>query len=117
MKTKTLKKGNKMEKIKITEEQVLEALSNCFDPEIPMVNVVDLGLIYDIKISDDNEVFVKMTLTAVGCPASGPMAYDAQQKILAIEGVKDAHVEIVWEPQWTPAMMTEEAKLMLGIPV
>ncbi|MGA9120084.1 MAG: metal-sulfur cluster assembly factor [Bacteroidota bacterium] len=97
----------------ITEEQVYTALRNCYDPEIP-VNVVELGLIYDVKIIDD-WVGVKMTLTTPGCGMSGMISRSIRDQLLAIPGVKDADVRIVWDPAWTPAMMTEDARKRLGV--
>lgn len=97
----------------ISEEQVYAALKTCYDPEIP-VNVVDLGLIYDIKIIDD-WVGVKMTLTTPGCGMGNYIANNIREKMLDLPGVREADVRIVWEPQWTPAMMSDEARKMLGI--
>ena len=97
----------------VTKEQVFEALQECYDPEIP-VNIVDLGLIYDIEVSD-TKVAVKMTLTAPGCGMGGMIAADAQQKILALDGVDEATVDLVWDPPWNPSMISEEAKQRLGI--
>ena len=97
----------------ITKEQVYEALHECFDPEIP-VNIVDLGLVYDVEVTDD-KVAVKMTLTAPGCGMGGMIAADAKEKIMAIEGVSDATVDLVWEPAWNASMIAEEAKQRLGI--
>jgi len=94
------------EKIAVSESQVIEALKQCYDPEIP-VNLVDLGLIYDIKIIDD-WVGVKMTLTSPGCGMSG--------LISQVPGVKEADVRIVWDPVWSPTRMTPEAKKKLGMP-
>lgn len=96
----------------VTKEQVLEALKNCYDPEIP-VNIVDLGLIYDLKV-DGGSVYVKMTLTAPGCPAHVFLKEQVEQEILRIPGVERAEVEIVWDPPWTPERMSEEAKRQLG---
>ncbi|MCX7872480.1 MAG: putative Fe-S cluster assembly protein SufT [Verrucomicrobiae bacterium] len=100
------------------ETKVWDALKNCYDPEIP-VNIVDLGLIYDCKIERLPEcayqVNIKMTLTAPGC-AMGPMiAQDVQNKIIAIEGVEEANVELVWDPPWSQDMMSEAARLQLGL--
>jgi metal-sulfur cluster biosynthetic enzyme len=92
----------------VTEETVYQALRECYDPEIP-VNLVDLGLIYDVKIID-NWVGVKMTLTSPGCGMSGMIAQSVRNRVLKIEGVKEADVRIVWEPQWNPSMMKEEAR-------
>ncbi len=97
----------------VTKEQVYEALQECYDPEIP-VNIVDLGLVYDVEINDD-KVAVKMTLTAPGCGMGQMIAADATEKILALDGVDDANVELVWEPPWNPSMISEEAKQKLGI--
>jgi metal-sulfur cluster biosynthetic enzyme len=96
----------------VTEEQIYAALRDCYDPEIP-VNVVDLGLIYDVKIIDD-WVGVKMTLTTPGCGMSGMIAQSVRNRVLALEGVKEADVRIVWEPAWTPERMSAEARKRLG---
>ncbi|MCI0748217.1 MAG: putative Fe-S cluster assembly protein SufT [Verrucomicrobia subdivision 3 bacterium] len=100
------------------ERQVWDAMKTCYDPEIP-VNVVDLGLIYDCKISPvgegSNKVDVKMTLTAPGCGMGPMIAQDVQNKLLSIESVEEANVELVWEPQWNQGMMSESARLQLGL--
>ena len=96
----------------ITEEIVYEKLKECFDPEIP-VNIVDLGLIYDVKIAD-NDVNIKMTLTAVGCPMYNVIGEDVRSRVMTIEGVKNVTVQIVWEPPWNPDMMSADAKKTLG---
>jgi len=95
-----------------TREQVFEALRRCYDPEIP-VNIVDLGLVYDVKVEGD-EVYVKMTLTAPGCPLHATIARSVQQELEKLEGVGRARVEIVWDPPWTPERMSPEAKKKLG---
>lgn len=97
----------------VTEEEVQEALRQCYDPEVP-VNVVDLGLVYGIRVSD-GLVRVKMTLTAPGCPMYEEISEDVKKRIEQIEGVEEATVEIVWEPLWTPERMTPEAKKKLGM--
>ncbi len=97
----------------ITETSIYDALRNCYDPEIP-VNLVDLGLIYDVKIIDD-WVGVKMTLTSPGCGMSGMISQNVRDNVLKVPGVKDADVRIVWQPAWTPAMMSDEAKKKLGM--
>jgi len=97
----------------ITEEQVYAALRDCYDPEIP-VNVVDLGLIYEVKIIDD-WVGVKMTLTTPGCGMSGIIAQNVRNRVLTLAGVKEADVRIVWEPAWTPERMSTEARKRLGV--
>jgi metal-sulfur cluster biosynthetic enzyme len=96
----------------ITEEQVYEALRECYDPEIP-VNIVDLGLVYDVKIIDD-WVGVKMTLTTPGCGLSGQISQMVRERMLRLPGVHEADVRLVWEPRWNPSMMSEEAKKQLG---
>ena len=101
------------------ESQVWEALKQCFDPEIP-VNIVDLGLIYDLQLSRPDQagkhwVSVKMTLTAQGCGMGPVIADDAKSKIEALDAVREATVDIVWEPQWTPHMISEEGRKKLGL--
>ncbi len=99
----------------ITEDSIYDALRECYDPEIP-VNLVDLGLIYDVKIIDD-WVGVKMTLTSPGCGMSGMISQNVRNRVLKISGVKEADVRIVWQPAWSPAMMSPEARKKLGMPV
>jgi len=96
----------------ITKEAVYEALKDVHDPEIP-VSIVDLGLVYDVKIIDD-WVGVKMTLTSPGCGMSSMIANNVRDSVKKIPGVSDADVRIVWQPQWSPAMMSPEAKKKLG---
>src|SRR5690348_13235378 len=94
-----------------TVDGIMNALRNCYDPEIP-VNIVDLGLIYGVAIVDD-DVKVRMTLTTVGCPAHAYLMHQVQTEIEKIPGVKKAEVEIVWEPPWTPDKMNPEARKKL----
>lgn len=94
--------------------RVIEALHKCFDPEIP-VNIYELGLIYDIIIAPTGAVDVRMTLTSPGCPVAGTLPGDVQRRILPLENVSSAKVDVVWDPPWTPARMSEAAKLQLGI--
>ncbi|MEC7800001.1 MAG: iron-sulfur cluster assembly protein [Verrucomicrobiota bacterium] len=99
------------------EKQVWEAMRGCYDPEIP-VNIVDLGLIYDLRIEDGEkgkQVFVKMTLTAQGCGMGPVIADDAKTRIEKLSSVESAQVDIVWEPQWNPRMISEEGKKVLGL--
>jgi probable FeS assembly SUF system protein SufT len=99
------------------EEQVWEQLKNCYDPEIP-VNIVDLGLIYSLEVSDENggkSVLVKMTLTAPGCGMGPSIAADAQQRILTISGVTAANVELVWDPPWSPDLISPAGREKLGM--
>jgi FeS assembly SUF system protein len=84
-----------------------------FDPEIP-VNIYELGLVYDIDVAQDGEVTITMTLTTPHCPVAGSLPGEVQDKVAAIEGVRKAHVNLVWEPAWTPERMSEAAKLELG---
>ena len=97
--------------------QIWSALKTCYDPEIP-VNIVDLGLVYDMQVApegDANRVDVKMTLTAQGCGMGTSIAADARHKILALPGVVDAVVDIVWDPPWTPQMISPEGRERLGM--
>lgn len=102
----------------LLEKEVWNQLRSCYDPEIP-VNIVDLGLIYDCHISEvkpnSHKVEVKMTLTAPGCGMGPMLAQDVQNKVLNLEGVEDVAVELVWDPPWNQSMMTEAAKLQLGL--
>lgn len=95
------------------EEAILKMLKTVFDPEIP-VNIYDLGLIYGIEVQDDGVCVITMTLTAPSCPAGDFLVEDIKQKISSVEGIKDVQVNIVFEPEWTKEMMSEEAKLELG---
>ncbi len=97
----------------VTKDQVYEALQTCYDPEIP-VNIVDLGLIYDVDVNED-KVNVKMTLTTPGCGMGTMIASDAQQKILQLPGVSEANVDLVWDPPWDPSRISDEAKQKLGM--
>src|SRR5438067_3623453 len=100
------------------EKEIWNQLRSCYDPEIP-VNIVDLGLIYDCHIAPltagSHKVDVKMTLTAPGCGMGPMLAQDVQNKLLSLEGVDDVSVELVWDPPWNQGMMTEAAKLQLGL--
>lgn len=95
------------------EEKVVEMLRTVFDPEIP-VSIYDLGLVYRIDIDDDANLVVDMTLTAPSCPAADFMMDDARIKLESIEGLKSVTINLVFEPEWTQDMMSEEAKLELG---
>ena len=100
------------------EKQVWDQMKTCYDPEIP-VNIVDLGLIYDCHVSDladdSRKVDVKMTLTAPGCGMGPAIQADVENKILCVESVDKVNVELVWEPQWNREMMSEAARLELGM--
>jgi FeS assembly SUF system protein len=95
------------------ETKAVEMLKTVFDPEIP-VNVYDLGLIYKIDVKDNMDIYVDMTLTAPNCPAADFIIEDIHQKLESINGVGQVFVELVFEPEWTKDMMSEEAKLDLG---
>jgi FeS assembly SUF system protein len=95
------------------KNEIIKVLQTCFDPEIP-VNIYELGLIYDIAIDPANNALVHMTLTSPACPVAGSLPPEVENKIKAIPGVHDARVEVIWEPQWNPSMMSEVAKLELG---
>ena len=98
----------------VTPEQVREALKEVFDPEIP-VSIVDLGLVYDIKVDPEEVVHVTMTLTTPGCGMAQQIAYQAKDKAKSVPGVKDAKVTVVWEPPWDPSKMSEDARKKLGM--
>ena len=102
-----------MEQQEITEAHVFKALKDVYDPEIP-VSVVDLGLVYDVKIIDD-WVGVKMTLTTPGCGMGGEISNQVRERVLDIPGVHECDVRLVWEPAWDPSMMSADAKKKLGV--
>jgi FeS assembly SUF system protein len=99
---------------KALEGKIIAALMTVFDPEIP-VNIYDLGLIYDIEIDPENNVHVRMTLTAPGCPVAGSLPGEVEKRIEAIPEVKSATVDLVWDPPWDRDMMSETAMLTLGM--
>lgn len=94
--------------------KIKEAIREVYDPEIP-VNIYELGLIYKVDIKEDKTLDITMTLTAPGCPVAGEMPGWVQDAVESVDGVKAATVEIVWDPPWTPDMMTEFAKMELGM--
>lgn len=96
------------------EQEIVKALRTCYDPEIP-VNIYEMGLIYGVDITPANEVTVRMTLTSPSCPAAQSLPSEVQAKAGLVPGVASAKVELVWEPQWNPNMMSEAAKLQLGL--
>ena len=111
-------KDSSMANAPVDEAAVWEVLKACYDPEIP-VNIVDLGLIYDLHLEDGasgrSKVSVKMTLTAPGCGMGATIAGDAQQRILGLPGVEDASVEIVWDPPWHQSMISAAGRAKLGL--
>ncbi len=100
------------EKLKL-EERIVDVLKTVYDPEIP-VNIYDLGMIYEIDVKDDGSVDVDMTFTAPSCPAADFILEDVRTKIESVEGVKQANVNLVFEPAWDQSMMSEEAREELG---
>jgi metal-sulfur cluster biosynthetic enzyme len=98
----------------VNDELVYTVLRTCHDPEIPL-NIVDLGLIYGVRV-DDDRVEVTMTLTTPGCGMGGQISRDAEERILALPGIREAKVEIVWDPPWTPERISPDGRKTLGLP-
>jgi FeS assembly SUF system protein len=95
-------------------EGIVAALRRVYDPEIP-VNIYDLGLVYAIDVGDDGRVDVRMTLTAPGCPVAGSLPGEVEERLEEVQGVREANVELVWEPAWSPDVLSEDVKLQLGL--
>ncbi len=95
-------------------EEIVEAMRTVYDPEIP-VNIYDLGLIYTMDIQEDGSVVVEMSLTAPGCPVAGEMPGMVADAVVALPGVGEVEVRLVWDPPWSPEMMSEDARLALGL--
>lgn len=104
----------KMEEVKSLHDRVVEVLKTCYDPEIP-VDIYELGLIYEIKINEGNDVHIRMTLTSPACPVAETLPPDVENKVREIPDVNSAKVEITFDPPWEKEMMSEEAKLELGM--
>ena len=98
----------------LIKQQVVDVLNSCYDPEIP-VNIYELGLIYDVRIAGDGGVLVVMTLTTPHCPAAQSLPREIETKVKTVSGVTAAKVQVVWDPPWTPGMMSEAARLELGM--
>jgi FeS assembly SUF system protein len=99
----------------INEAEVVDALRECYDPEIP-VNIVDLGLVYGVKIDDEQgQVEVTMTLTSMGCPMAGEVISEVEMRVGEVENVTGCKVEMTFDPPWSPDRMTEDAKWELGM--
>ena len=98
----------------VSSQEVYQALKTVYDPEIP-VNVVDLGLIYDVQVTDDSNVFVQMTLTFPGCGMGPHIAQQAEWAIQDLDGVEDVEIELTFDPPWSPDLISEEARMQLGI--
>lgn len=95
-------------------EKIVKVLKTIYDPEIP-VDIYELGLIYDVLVNEDNEVKIIMTLTSPNCPVAESLPVEVQEKVKSINEIKDAEVELTFEPTWTQELMSEEAKLELGL--
>ena len=95
-------------------ENVIEALKTVYDPEIP-VNIYEMGMIYEVRVEENGFAYVKMTLTTPACPVAGTLPGEVEHRVAAVEGVSDAKVELVWDPPWTQEMLSEAAKLQLGL--
>jgi FeS assembly SUF system protein len=95
-------------------DSVIEALKSIYDPEIP-VDIYELGLIYDVAISEDGDAIVTMTLTTPHCPVAESMPAEVEMRVLSVPGIRDAEVKLVWDPPWDPSKMTDEARLELGM--
>ena len=102
------------ELIKKLGGEIIEEICKIYDPELP-VNIYELGLIYDVKISDTFDVLIEMTLTSPNCPVAESLPLEVEEKVAALENINDVKVNIVFEPPWTKEMMSEEAKLELGM--
>ena len=102
--------NNELQKI---GEMAIEAICTIYDPEIP-VNIYELGLIYDVKVSENKDIKVLMTLTSPSCPVAETLPQEVKEKVGAVEGVRSADVEITWDPPWNKTLMSEEARLELG---
>jgi FeS assembly SUF system protein len=96
------------------KEKIVEALKSVYDPEIP-VDIYELGLIYDIAVSEDGDALVTMTLTTPNCPVTESLPNEVELRVLSVPGVRDAEVKLVWDPPWDPARMSDEARLELGM--
>jgi len=98
---------------KALKETIIETLKTCYDPEIP-VDIYELGLIYDIEIDETSKVDVTMTLTTPACPVAGMLLEQVENRVGSVEGVREARVQLVWDPPWNPSKMSEAARLELG---
>jgi metal-sulfur cluster biosynthetic enzyme len=98
----------------LNTEEIWDKLRNCYDPEIPL-NIVDLGLVYDVEIENEGDVVVNMTLTAQGCPSHTEISREVRMVLLSTPGVNNAKVNVVWDPPWTPQRISPEGRQRLGI--
>lgn len=100
-------------KAQALESQIIETLRTCYDPEIP-VDIYELGLIYHVDVKATGDALIQMTLTSPACPVAGSLPLEVESKVRRIDGIKDARVEVVWDPPWTPERMSEAARLQLN---
>ena len=106
--------GDEARELTPLEEEILSTLKSVYDPEIP-VDIYELGLIYDFGVNAEGKVDVKMTLTSPACPVAGTLPIEVECKIKAIDGISQCNVDLVWDPPWDPAMMTDAARLKLNL--
>lgn len=111
---KKMSEEKNAKEVKLSKEIILEKLKEVIDPEIG-IDVVNLGLIYDVDVRPDNTVYVKMTMTTPGCPLTMWLLKAVEEKVLEIPGVKDAEIELTFDPPWTPERISEEYKKKLGL--
>ena len=93
---------------------IVDVLRSIYDPEIP-VNIYDIGLIYDIDIKDEGDVDIRMTLTSPMCPVAETLPPEVENKVAVVDGVRNVHINLVWEPTWSPVMMSDDARLLLNM--
>ena len=110
----TMSATENIPEVKPLRERVIDMIKTCYDPEIP-VDIYELGLIYEVKIIEGNDVHVKMTLTSPACPVAESLPLEVEQKIKSIPDVNDAKVELTFDPPWDKDMMSEEARMELGM--
>ncbi len=96
------------------KERIISVLRTIYDPEMP-VDIYEMGLIYDLAVGADGRVDIRMTLTAPACPVAGTLPVEVERRVLSVPGVTGAHVEVVWDPPWSPERMTEAARLTIGL--
>ena len=96
------------------QEQIIDILKSCYDPEIP-VNIYDLGLVYDVIVDESGHAMIKMTLTSPACPVAVSLPEQVRVKVASIDGIAKSDVEVIWDPPWSPDLMSDEARLELGL--
>jgi FeS assembly SUF system protein len=100
--------------ISTLQEQIIARMRTIYDPEIS-VNIYDLGLIYELDINERSEVSIKMTLTSPACPVAGTLLEQVEEAVMCVQGVRDVHIQLVWDPPWSPEQMSDEAKLTMDL--